>query len=104
MLDNIDNDFTLVHAEVYSFVLKQRMGHALVEIHPDVIWEPVKDTYLPKEFLYEHFQVVELGRYTVNEALYMAVETKLYGPWDRQEHKEILEKRRNEDGNRKRPV
>jgi hypothetical protein len=74
---------TLIHASVHSFSLKIRMGHAFVETESgDVVWEPVSDRYFLKADLYEYFEVVEIARYSPEEAMINAAKYGTYGPWE----------------------
>jgi len=73
---------TLVHARVFSPKLGHIIEHALVETETGFIYEPVVNRYFEKDFLYLTYKVKELARYTVMEAIHMALETGTYGPWD----------------------
>ncbi|MCJ7760838.1 hypothetical protein MUP59_06830 [Candidatus Bathyarchaeota archaeon] len=72
---------TLIHVEVFSQKLGHMIDHALVETEMGFIYEPVIDRYFDKGWLYRTYKVNELARYTMKEALLMAIETGTYGPW-----------------------
>jgi len=78
------NKYTLIHASVFSYVFGCRMAHALVELDDDIIYEPVADVYFNKQKLYARFKVREFKRYTMHEAIELAIATGHYGPWDKQ--------------------
>ena len=86
-----EEEGTLIHVEVYSFTLGCMIGHALVETETGFIYEPVRDQYFPKDWLYEKFKVVEHARYEYEEALAMVCKHGSYGPWDGADVKGVKE-------------
>lgn len=77
------DDCTLIHAEVYSHILKRMIDHAFVELECGCMtYEPVLNAYFEKEHLYVTYKVKELKRYTVEEACIAALKHETYGPWE----------------------
>lgn len=69
----------LVHGTAISF------GHAWVELPLGYIWEPYSKAYFTKEGFQALFDPVEEHRYTLEEALVMAVRSSNFGPWTSKE-------------------
>lgn len=78
-----EDEGTLVHGVVWSYVRGEMIGHAWVVSKDGLaVWEPVSDKVFPKAWLYNKFRMREEQTYTPEEAMIMAVKTKNYGPWE----------------------
>jgi len=81
---------TLIHGEVYSYLLGRVIDHAWVETETGFIYEPESCRYFRKDQLYKEFKMKELQRYSVREAANMALGTETYGPWTEEQRKQFI--------------
>lgn len=71
----------LIHALVYSPALHRNIGHALVDVRSELIYEPVLAGFFIKNQLYESYHVEELASYSRVEAATLLLSSRNYGPW-----------------------
>ncbi len=74
----------LLHVTLFSPVQGQRMGHALVEVTPDIIWEPVTEKFFLKEVLFAAHEVEEDARYTSHQVNCLILTSRHWGPWEKE--------------------
>jgi hypothetical protein len=68
--------FVLVHG-----VVRERFGHAWIELDDGTVYDPVVDLHLPADEYTTRAHAVAERRYTRAEALENMLKNNKYGPW-----------------------
>ena len=75
--------WTLVHGRVWRGIPGELIDHAWIELDDGRVYDPVKNTYMPGRQYRLMRKVVEVRRYTKQEAMALCAEAKHYGPWQK---------------------
>lgn len=74
------SDWVLVHGYITNMDGSKTIDHAWVE-KDETVFDPVMDQELPTQVYYAMFRAEPFKRYSFDETIDRAIETKVYGPW-----------------------